>query len=198
MNSKNSIVWRTYTQKISELELLRRAKMGWTLARIKIDWVRCSAHTVLQRSMVIQYQERLYFTSKFYVIFDKVSTAWPASNCWSQQDQNWLPWHHPEPLLKPNNQPLYIHAASNHHPIIKKHLPSMIAKRVPEISYDEEEFKKAIPLYNEAPKYSGYAFSLTFQQEQSKRKSRAKKRNVVWFNPPLQRQHQNQHWQGVF
>ena len=34
------------------------------------------------------------------------------------------------PYRKPNNQPLYIHVASNHPPIIKKHLPSMIAKRV--------------------------------------------------------------------
>ena len=88
------------------------------------------------------------------------------------------------PYRKPNNQPLYIHAASNHPPIIKKHLPSMIAKRVSEISCNKGEFKKAIPLYNEALKNSGYASSLTFQQEQSKRKSRARKRNVIWFNPP--------------
>ena len=102
------------------------------------------------------------------------------------------------PYRKPNNQPLYIHAASNHPPIIKKHLPSMIAKRVSEISYNEDEFKKAIPLYNEALKNSGYASSLTFQQEQPKRKSRARKRNVICLNPPAQRHRQNQHWQGVF
>ena len=59
----------------------------------------------------------------------------------------------------------------------------MIAKRVSEISYNEDEFEKAIPLYNEALKNSGYASSFTFQQEQPKRKSRARKRNVVWFDP---------------
>ena len=75
------------------------------------------------------------------------------------------------PNQKPNNQPLYIHSASYHPPIIKKHLPSMIAKRVSEISYNKDEFKKAIPLYNKALKNSGYASSLTFQQEQPKRKS---------------------------
>ena len=64
------------------------------------------------------------------------------------------------PNRKPNNQPLYIHAASNHPPIIKKHLPSMIAKRVSEISYNEDEFKKAILLYNEALKNSGYCLSI--------------------------------------
>ena len=44
------------------------------------------------------------------------------------------------PYRKPNNHPLYIHAASNHPPIIKKHLLSMIAKRVSEISYNEDDF----------------------------------------------------------
>ena len=44
------------------------------------------------------------------------------------------------PYRKPNNQPLYIHAASNHPPIINKLLPSMIPKIVSEISYNKEEF----------------------------------------------------------
>ena len=86
------------------------------------------------------------------------------------------------PNQKPNNQPLYIHAASNHPPIIKTHLPSMIGKRVSEISYNQEEVKKAIPLNNEALKNSGYSSCLTFQQEQPKRNSRARKRKVAWFN----------------
>ena len=68
--------------------------------------------------------------------------------------------------------------------ILKNNLFPKQTKRVSEISYNEDEFKKAIPLYNEALKNSGYASSLTFQQEQPKRKSRARKRNVIWFNPP--------------
>ena len=47
---------------------------------------------------------------------------------------------------KPNNQPLYIYATLNHPSIIKKHLLFMTAKRVSEISYNEDKFKKAIPL----------------------------------------------------
>ena len=74
----------------------------------------------------------------------------------------------------------------------------MIAKRISEISYNEDEFKKAIPLYNEALKNSGYASSLTFQQEQPKNKSRARKRKRDMVQLPVQRQRQNQHWQGVF
>ena len=84
---------------------------------------------------------------------------------------------------KPNNQPLYNQAASNHPSIINKLLPSMIAKRVSKISFNEKKFKNAIPLYNEALKNSRYTSSLTFQLEQPQRKSRARKRNVVWFNP---------------
>ena len=38
-------------------------------------------------------------------------------------------------------------------------------------------------MYNEALKNSSFASSLTFQQEQPNRKSRARKRNVIWFNP---------------
>ena len=48
----------------------------------------------------------------------------------------------------------------------------MIAKRVSELSYNEDEFKKAIRLYKEALDNSGYASSLTIQQEESKKKSR--------------------------
>ena len=60
----------------------------------------------------------------------------------------------------------------------------MIAKRVFEISYNEDEFKKAIPLNNKALKNSGYVSSFTFQQKQPKRKSRVRKKNMVWFNSP--------------
>ena len=85
------------------------------------------------------------------------------------------------PCRKPKNQPLHIHATSKHPPIIKKHLPSMIAKRVFEISYNEDEFKKAILLYNEALKNNGYVSSLTFQQEQPQRKSQAIEKKM-WYD----------------
>ena len=102
------------------------------------------------------------------------------------------------PYRKPNNQPLYIYAASNHPPIIKKHHITHDSQKSIEIYCNEEEFKKAIPLYNEALENSGYASSLTFQQEQPKSKSWARKRNVEWFNPPYSDSIKTKHWQGIF
>ena len=51
------------------------------------------------------------------------------------------------PFRKPNNQPLYINAKSNHPPNILRDLPSMINKRLSDLSCNEEEYEKAKPLY---------------------------------------------------
>ena len=48
------------------------------------------------------------------------------------------------PYRKPNDQPLYIHQLSNHPPAIKKQLPSMLADRLSSLSYNREEFTRAI------------------------------------------------------
>ena len=45
------------------------------------------------------------------------------------------------PFRKPNNQPLYINAKSNHPPIILKDLPNMIKKRLSDLSCNEEEYE---------------------------------------------------------
>ena len=47
---------------------------------------------------------------------------------------------------KPNNQPLYINAKSNHPANILRDLPSMINKRSSDLSCNEEEYEKAKPL----------------------------------------------------
>ena len=51
------------------------------------------------------------------------------------------------PFRKPNSQPLYINAKSNHPPNILRDLPSMINKRLSDLSCNEEEYEKAKPLY---------------------------------------------------
>ncbi|OOZ57026.1 hypothetical protein, partial [Solemya velum gill symbiont] len=60
------------------------------------------------------------------------------------------------PYTKPNNTPLYVHSRSNHPPNIIKNIPEAINKRLTEISYDEETFQKAIPIYQDALDRSGY------------------------------------------
>ena len=90
------------------------------------------------------------------------------------------------PYRKPNNQPVYVHKKSNHPPNILKQIPTMIERRIADLSCNQQEFDKAKPAYENALKHSGYAHSMKYthngQGEQPKRKNR--KRNIIWFNPP--------------
>ena len=56
------------------------------------------------------------------------------------------------PYRKPNDRPMYIHKQSNNPPNIMKNLPASISRRISDISYDEEIFKKASPAYVDAQK----------------------------------------------
>ena len=51
------------------------------------------------------------------------------------------------PYTKPDNIPLYVNKKSNHPPQIIKNIPKSINNRLSEISFDEESFNKAAPLY---------------------------------------------------
>ena len=59
------------------------------------------------------------------------------------------------PFSKPNNEPVYINAKSNHPPTIIKHLPAAINRRISNLSCNEEEFHKASGPYNAALRASG-------------------------------------------
>ena len=88
------------------------------------------------------------------------------------------------PYRKPNDRPMYIHKQSNHPPNIIKNLPASISRRISDISYDEEIFKKASPAYVDALKSSGYTEGITYLDKQPTKK-RNRQRNVIWFNPPF-------------
>ena len=87
------------------------------------------------------------------------------------------------PFRKPNDTPLYVNYNSNHPATIKKELPSMIEKRLSELSCDEVEFNKAKPIYQDALTRSGYSTELHYKNEPKNRKSR--RRKIIWFNPPF-------------
>ena len=87
------------------------------------------------------------------------------------------------PYRKPNSDPLYIHAKSNHPPTITKHLPAAITSRIASLSCSEEEFSKAIPTYKEALHKSGYKDEMPYTQPR-RSSTRRRKRDVIWFNPP--------------
>ena len=87
------------------------------------------------------------------------------------------------PFRKPNSEPLYINSRSNHPPSIIKQIPSMISQRISENSCSLEEFNKAAPIYNKALAHSGFKETLKYT-DNTNRKKRSRKRNVIWFNPP--------------
>ena len=57
-----------------------------------------------------------------------------------------------QPCRKLDNTPVYINKKSNHSPVVLKQLPSAIAKRIFDISSDENSFCNPIPIYSEVPK----------------------------------------------
>ena len=65
-------------------------------------------------------------------------------------------------LRKPNNQPLYINAKSNHPPKVLRDLPNMINKRLSDLSCNEEEYEKAKPLYETALNERGYKTAMAY------------------------------------
>ena len=91
------------------------------------------------------------------------------------------------PFRKPNNNPLYINIRSNHPPAIRKHLPLMIKKRTSQISRDESEFHRAAHKYKKSLQKSGCNIKLSLQQQPAlgRERKRSRKRNIIWFNPPL-------------
>ena len=87
------------------------------------------------------------------------------------------------PFRKPNNQPLYINAKSNHPPNILKDLPDMINKRLSDLSCNEEEYEKAKPLYETELNQKGYKATMTYSKTTNVNNwNRA--RNITCFNPP--------------
>ena len=88
------------------------------------------------------------------------------------------------PFRKPNSILQYIHTQSNHPPNIRKQLPTMIEKRLSSIACNENEFNIAAPTYNQALEKSSYKRNLVFQATKTE-KTRNRKRNITWFNPPL-------------
>lgn len=91
------------------------------------------------------------------------------------------------PYRKPNDNPLYVHAESNHPPTILQHIPQSVSKRISTLSSNENVFKDAAPTYDDALKSSGYKEKISYQKtptRQHNRKNRSRKRHVTWFNPP--------------
>ena len=100
-----------------------------------------------------------------------------------------------QPYKKPNNSILYINNQSNHPNCIKNNIPTMVNKRLSQLSSNEEAFNTAKWDYEEALARSGYennklSFDKTNREDgdkntDSKKKRRRRRRKVIWFNPPF-------------
>ena len=92
------------------------------------------------------------------------------------------------PYGKPNDKPLYINRLSNHPPQILRQLTAVIRRRLTDIPYDADVFRKAVPLYNKALRDSGLVDDGEYA-ESRKAKDPVVKRNrgrrITWFNPSL-------------
>ena len=75
-----------------------------------------------------------------------------------------------EPYSKPNHNIRYIDASSNRPPIVKKNLPSMIVKRISNLSCSKEVFDKHKEKYINALKESGFInFNFEYQEKKTKK-----------------------------
>ena len=93
-----------------------------------------------------------------------------------------------KPYRKPNNTTNYIHKESNHSPNILTKLPSMIEKRISDLSATKEIFDNSKDYYEESLKKSGYDGRLTYTPHQPNMgRRRNRQRNIIWFNPRITR-----------
>ena len=92
------------------------------------------------------------------------------------------------PYRKPNNELQYVHSKSNHPPSILKQLPHSITNRIASLSCNAEEYERALPAYKDALEKSGHHHPVTtaLPGNQTTGPKRQRKRNIIWFNPPLE------------
>ena len=89
------------------------------------------------------------------------------------------------PYQKPNSDPLYINALSTHPNTIIKEIPKMISKRISEISCDENEFEKVRVDYEHTLIKSGFNEKLCYNENNTTKRNRNRKRKIIWFYPPF-------------
>ena len=89
-----------------------------------------------------------------------------------------------KPYRKPNDQPVYINAKSNHPKAIIKQLPKMIEQRISQLSSTEKIFENEKGFYEKALHNSGHTYKMQYVPNKMK-KNRNRSRKVMYFNPPF-------------
>ena len=92
------------------------------------------------------------------------------------------------PYQKPDNIIQYMHVKSNLFPNTIKQISKTIEKRLSQLSSNEEIFNESAPFYEDKLHQSGYQQKLKYNPVNTKTHSkRNHKRNIIWFNPPFNR-----------
>ena len=92
-----------------------------------------------------------------------------------------------KPFTKPNDIPIYVHIKSNHPRTITKNIPAAVNRRLSALSSSEAMFETSTQIYQDALNKAGYKYKLKYDPtvKTNQTKTRSRKRNVVWFNPPF-------------
>lgn len=98
-----------------------------------------------------------------------------------------------KPYKKPNQEISYVHLKSNHPPSIVNNIPKMVQKRISNLSKSQDIFQQEIAVYQNALNRSGYKEKLIYLDEKSEvekpeNKNRKRRRNVLWYNPPFNKE----------
>ena len=95
-----------------------------------------------------------------------------------------------KPYRKPDNVSIYVSTKSNHPPAVIKQVPKSVARRLSDISSSADEFKKAVPAYENALQLGGYTEKLDYVEKEnieqgSRQQKRRRRRKIIWYNPPF-------------
>ena len=91
---------------------------------------------------------------------------------------------------KPNNEIKYTQD-SNHPPSVIRQIPLFIESRLSTLSFNQKIFQEAVPLYQKAFQNSSYRHTRTYKHPKNNNSpninkiKRNRKRQIIWFNPPL-------------
>ena len=106
-----------------------------------------------------------------------------------------------KPFRKENDKPIYINTESNHQPSVIKQLPTMISSRLSGLSSGLEEFDDSKPIYQKALEEAGYSDMLKFTgnttSQPKQNTKRKRKRNIIWYTPPIKKDIQQKHCQNI-
>ena len=93
--------------------------------------------------------------------------------------------HEHRPFRKENSYPLYINVGSNHPKTIIEQIPTMVERRLSELSCSEKVFEEQKVEYERALKEAGHRHHLEYKgYEKREKKKKKRTRNPIYFNPP--------------